>query len=1010
MKYQNYKHYKLPITINPLDYGKLIFKNDNIFIMQITAKTIALITQFDLINEVKFFKEGDLVFIYRDHKTDENTFVRTLENKKFTFKNNELVKTQLTINLQFFNHPKLIRATIRPNILIIKLGIRHFSKNLGNIIKLRKVSSNNNWQSLTFNINNKIFTKSLFENIFNKFWKAIEFEFTENNHMFILFKIKYINNEFSTIGKIQRINKNNKEWYINWIINNMEFKSEYYNETQIESFIISYGFKEGKVSDKNIINPNLIFQNYNNNKLVISFNPLDFGKVLTITKLDNETLYILQAEDNLIIKILNSENKNSIEIFKNGDLIIKFTDIKLNDSRFVRILDNKKYYFENNQQILFSKEIKSKFISKLSKSNKLKNNFITLDIETFIKNNVLIPFCISIYDGKRAYSYFISDFNNSEELIISALKSIMIRKYNDYNIYIHNMAKFDIIFLLRYLVQLGKVEPIIHNGRIISINLNFGKDFEYKLHFKDSYLLLLNSLAKLTIGFGVNSLKSIFPFFYVTENNLNYIGDVPDIKYFNKISKDDYLSYCNNFKNQRWNLRNETIKYCQIDCISLYQVIFKFSKMIFNLFGKNIHRYPTLPSLAFAIFRSNFMEENSIPQISGKIAKEIRQSYTGGAVDVYIPQNKKGTKIYWYDVNALYPSQMHDKLMPVGNVIYFNGNIRKVDPDAFGFFYCEIIAPDNIKHPLIQTHVKTNGGIRTLAPIGTWEDMLFSEEMDNAQKYGYKFNILWGYKFERKNIFKEYVEFLHKLRNQYPSSNPLNYIAKILLNSLYGRMGMDDNFSDINIIHKDYINDFENKFFDLISDRVELDEYFLIQLKKSENVDENENLTHNINVGIASAITAYSRIHMSQFKNNPNFNLYYSDTDSGFFDKPLPDHLVDSKALGKMKLENVLTKATFLAPKVYYLETEDGKIIYKIKGLKHEIELSRTEFEQLLYKDRILQKTQTKWFRNLSDGHIKILEQVYSLKVTENKRKLIYKNGKLIGTKPYKINKNKDIT
>jgi hypothetical protein len=32
------------------------------------------------------------------------------------------------------------------------------------------------------------------------------------------------------------------------------------------------------------------------------------------------------------------------------------------------------------------------------------------------------------------------------------------------------------------------------------------------------------------------------------------------------------------------------------------------------------------------------------------------------------------------------------------------------------------------------------------------------------------------------------------------------------------------------------------------------------------------------------------------------------------------------------------------------------------------------------------------------------------LKVTENKRKLIYKNGKLIGTKPYKINKNKDIT
>jgi hypothetical protein len=144
MKFQNYKHYKLPITINPLEYGKLIFKNDNIFIIQITPKTIALINQFEEFNEVKFFKEGDLVFIYKDHKIDENTFLRTLDNKKFTFNNNKLVNTKISINLAFLKHQNLISATIRPNILINKLGIRHFSKNLGNIIKLRKVRSDNN--------------------------------------------------------------------------------------------------------------------------------------------------------------------------------------------------------------------------------------------------------------------------------------------------------------------------------------------------------------------------------------------------------------------------------------------------------------------------------------------------------------------------------------------------------------------------------------------------------------------------------------------------------------------------------------------------------------------------------------------------------------------------------------------------------------------------------------------------------------------------------------------------
>jgi hypothetical protein len=68
------------------------------------------------------------------------------------------------------------------------------------------------------------------------------------------------------------------------------------------------------------------------------------------------------------------------------------------------------------------------------------------------------------------------------------------------------------------------------------------------------------------------------------------------------------------------------------------------------------------------------------------------------------------------------------------------------------------------------------------------------------------------------------------------------------------------------------------------------------------------------------------------------------------------------------------------------------------------------DFEQLLYKDANLKKHQTKWIRNLSEGHIKLLNQVYTLSVTDNKRQLIYKNNKFIETKAYKINKNKDIS
>jgi hypothetical protein len=113
------------------------------------------------------------------------------------------------------------------------------------------------------------------------------------------------------------------------------------------------------------------------------------------------------------------------------------------------------------------------------------------------------------------------------------------------------------------------------------------------------------------------------------------------------------------------------------------------------------------------------MEKEIIPKLSGKIAENIRLSYTGGAVDMYIPKPPKGVKVKGLDVNSLYPKQMFDRLMPIGLPSYFEGDITAIDQNAFGFFYCKIIAPDNIKHPIIQTRVKINGGIRTMAPLGT---------------------------------------------------------------------------------------------------------------------------------------------------------------------------------------------------------------------------------------------------------------------------------------------------
>ena len=139
-------------------------------------------------------------------------------------------------------------------------------------------------------------------------------------------------------------------------------------------------------------------------------------------------------------------------------------------------------------------------------------------------------------------------------------------------------------------------------------------------------------------------------------------------------------------------------------------------------------RTPTLPSLSLGIYRSNFLdsEKYQIPNIIGNLYLDLVKGYFGGHVDVYHPISEPDKKIYHYDVNSLYPYAMVNYPMPTGNPTYFEGDIRKEDPKAFGFFYVKVTAPDNLKVPILLT--KNNINI-TMAPTGTWKGLYFSEEL-----------------------------------------------------------------------------------------------------------------------------------------------------------------------------------------------------------------------------------------------------------------------------------------
>jgi hypothetical protein len=525
IKYQNYLHYKLPITSNPLEYGKLIEQIGNKYIITLTTPTnVAVIKKINNENFVKIFRKGELMFEYKEIKISDIKFIRTISDLRFTFENSKLISTEIltlaanitifTSELKYEDSNAIIQKSVTPSsifnkeklkyylasgllflifiiyflsYLLVFLGIfnniynfvsGYFTESMavmstGNIIKLRKVRSLHKWEDVIFKLNNRVFSKNLVEKYFNEFWNNVSDQFNNNNHMFILFKIKYNNGEYSSIGKIQRINITDLNWYIDFIIANMEFKSEYYNETPITEFIISYGFKNGKIPNKTI-NTFEYNQKFKGLKIPISMNPSDFGTIVKRIKTDKSIVFIIQNELGQTITLEQIGSNNIVTISKSGKNLIELKDISIADNKFIRTIGNKKYFFTDFKECIIEPFLKTKFIKTINKDPNLTNKFLTLDIETYIKDGVLFPFCISIYDGKEISNFWLTDFNNVEELVISALQSLLKRKYNGWNVYIHNMAKFDIIFLFKYLVRIANIFPVIHNGKIISIMIQYG--------------------------------------------------------------------------------------------------------------------------------------------------------------------------------------------------------------------------------------------------------------------------------------------------------------------------------------------------------------------------------------------------------------------------------------------------------------------------------------------------------------------------------------------------------
>lgn len=105
-QFQNYKHYKLPVTLNPLEYGTLIkfYKESNEYLVQITPLTQSNIKVKESENLVEIIKSGHIILIYQDRKINNTSFERIIGNNKYIY----VIKTDNKYKLDLFTFFKPI--------------------------------------------------------------------------------------------------------------------------------------------------------------------------------------------------------------------------------------------------------------------------------------------------------------------------------------------------------------------------------------------------------------------------------------------------------------------------------------------------------------------------------------------------------------------------------------------------------------------------------------------------------------------------------------------------------------------------------------------------------------------------------------------------------------------------------------------------------------------------------------------------------------------------------------
>jgi hypothetical protein len=453
------------------------------------------------------------------------------------------------------------------------------------------------------------------------------------------------------------------------------------------------------------------------------------------------------------------------------------------------------------------------------------------------------------------------------------ISTVFNSKHNHAVIYFHNL-KFDGNFISYYILSERKdieLDSLIGGqGQWYSLTLKKGN---INVTFQDSLKLIPSKVKDIPKAFGLKDIEKL------------------DIEY----SREDYSI-----------VTELDLEYIKHDVIIVSQAL----SYIHEIAGKKM----TAGANALAWYKAQLYTDfrTLYPLLDEEIDSFCRKSYRGGYV--YLNPIYANTVIYngdVYDVNSMYPWAMSEKPLPYDVPKYCASYEELTNSKTHPLFIIHFYADFSLKSdhlPTIQNKKNPFFGMRDyiVDSHGMYELTLTSVDYDMFQKNYDVWNesFIDGYMFRSTTaMFSDYVSHWMNIKNT--STGAMRTIAKLMMNSLYGKFGKNP------LIHQN---------------KVELDDV----IKVSRIDDEH---SESVYIPVATFITAYCRERIISNAESVLNNFIYCDTDSiHMIHQDNPQLLIDEKKLGYFKHESHFERGRFIHPKCY-IEEIQGKLHPVASGL-----------------------------------------------------------------------------